>query len=125
MRDFLFLLLALYVAGFATAQVGVVPAPAAVSDLKANEQRTHVLEQAYLDRQNQASITDRQKAEEEAAARYQRSILYDKAKHFVQLWTQLVDGMDHNTANPKLAKKVAQAFHELEKTEGWPARKEK
>jgi hypothetical protein len=45
-----------------------------------------------------------------------------KARRFVELWKKLSDDLnDRKTFNVKLAKQVSKAFHDLEKSEGWPA----
>jgi len=56
-------------------------------------------------------------AEESEAARQ----FYVKAKQFVDLWQALAAELnDKKTFNVKLAKQVAKAFHDLEKSDGWP-----
>jgi hypothetical protein len=51
---------------------------------------------------------------------------YSKAQHFVTLWKELTVAMnDQKTFNVKLAKQVSKAFHDLEKSEGWPAGRSK
>lgn len=63
---------------------------------------------------------------EKAELEFQRRVFYEKSKHFVDLWKKMTAQMNQqNTADVKLARKVAQAFHDLEKCEGWPARSDK
>jgi hypothetical protein len=51
---------------------------------------------------------------------------YAKAQRFVALWKKFTDGMnDQKTFNVKLAKEVSKAFHDLEKSDGWPAGRSK
>jgi hypothetical protein len=46
---------------------------------------------------------------------------YSKAKHFVDLWEALAAELNgKKTFNAKLAKQVSKAFHDLEKSDGWP-----
>lgn len=64
-------------------------------------------------------------AQRQAAARREadqkRSEFYAKAQRFVTLWKKLAADMgDRNTFNVKLAKQVSKAFHDMEKSEGWP-----
>ncbi len=51
---------------------------------------------------------------------------YTKAERFVNLWRKLTTEMhDQKTFNMKLAKQVSKAFHDLEKSDGWPAERTK
>lgn len=62
----------------------------------------------------------KQKAEtaKQAAAAQE---FYEKARQFVDLWQAFaLELNDKKTFNAKLAKQVAKAFHEMEKSEGWP-----
>jgi hypothetical protein len=46
-----------------------------------------------------------------------------KANHFVELWGKFVNRLnDQQTFDGKLAKKVSKAFHDLERSDGWPLR---
>jgi hypothetical protein len=46
---------------------------------------------------------------------------YSKARHFVDLWQAFASELnDKKTVNIKLAKQISKAFHELEKSDGWP-----
>ena len=46
---------------------------------------------------------------------------YAKASQFVELWQAFARELnDKKTFNAKLAKQVAKAFHDMEKSEGWP-----
>jgi hypothetical protein len=47
---------------------------------------------------------------------------YSKARHFVQLWQAFARELNEKkTVNAKLAKQISKAFHDLEKSDGWPA----
>jgi hypothetical protein len=51
---------------------------------------------------------------------------YVKAKQFVQLWQAFAAELnDKKTFNAKLAKQVAKAFHDLEKSDGWSVGRQK
>jgi hypothetical protein len=51
---------------------------------------------------------------------------YAKAKEFVQLWRAFAAELNtKKTFNAKLAKQVAKAFHDLEKSDGWPVGRQK
>jgi hypothetical protein len=46
---------------------------------------------------------------------------YAKAKQFVDLWEMFAAELNHKkTFNAKLAKQISKAFHDLEKSDGWP-----
>ncbi len=84
------------------------------------------LHELYL----RSAATDTARAKQEAAAQaeveYQRRIFYSKAKHFVELWKKMTKQMNERDAvDVKLARKVSSAFHDLEKSEGWPIRETK
>ena len=47
---------------------------------------------------------------------------WTKANRFVELWSRFTQEMkERQTVNVKLARKVSKAFHDLEKSSGWPA----
>jgi len=51
---------------------------------------------------------------------------YSKARQFVELWQTFASELnDKKTFNAKLAKEVSKAFHELEKSDGWPVGRQK
>jgi hypothetical protein len=51
---------------------------------------------------------------------------YSKVQRFVSLWKELSEDMNgRKTFNVKLAKQVSKAFHDLEKSDGWPAERSK
>jgi hypothetical protein len=51
---------------------------------------------------------------------------YTKAQHFVTLWRKFAVDLDsQRTFNAKLAKELSKAFHDMEKSDGWPAGREK
>lgn len=46
---------------------------------------------------------------------------YSKARQFVDLWqTFAAELNEKKTFNAKLAKRISRAFHDLEKSDGWP-----
>jgi hypothetical protein len=66
---------------------------------------------------------DPQASKRTAAAKEQNaaSEFYSKAKHFVELWEALAKELnERKTFNAKLAKEVSKAFHDMEKSDGWP-----
>ncbi len=68
--------------------------------------------------EEKARHTAEKQAEQSARLQFQ-----EKAKKFVALWGDLVSRLNEKqTFDAKLAKKVSRAFHELESSEGWPAR---
>ena len=51
---------------------------------------------------------------------------YAKAKQFVDLWETFAAELNSKkTFNAKLAKQISKAFHDLEKSDGWPVGKKK
>ena len=69
---------------------------------------------------NDESVRRAAAARQEQFARLQ---FMAKANHFVELWGHLVSRLnDEQTFDEKLAKKVSKAFHDLEKSDGWPLR---
>jgi hypothetical protein len=69
-------------------------------------------------------------SERQAAARREAQLklreFFAKADRFVSLWKKLSQDMnDHQTFNVKLAKEVSKAFHDMEKSEGWPSGRSK
>jgi hypothetical protein len=93
--------------------------PRQTSPLNEESQR-RIEQQAFED-----WATQPQAARQAAARRQTEEKLrefYDKAQRFVGLWKKLTaDLNDQKTFNVKLAKQVSQAFHDLEKSDGWPA----
>jgi hypothetical protein len=62
------------------------------------------------------------KAEEEARVRE----FYEKARRFVVLWQTFAATLsDQKTFDAKLAKQVSKAFHDMEKSDGWPVGRSK
>jgi len=62
-------------------------------------------------------------AQKQATAKQTAAALefYSKARHFVDLWEALAAELNEKkTFNAKLAKQVSKAFHDLEKSDGWP-----
>jgi hypothetical protein len=59
-------------------------------------------------------------ARQEAIARAQ---FMAKANRFVNLWGDFVQRLNEKqTFDAKLAKKISKAFHDLERSDGWPLR---
>jgi hypothetical protein len=80
------------------------------------------LRELYYQSLSEGGLQAQQEAAQRAEVAYQRRLFYAKAKHFVDLWTKLTKQMNqHDTMDIKLARKVSQAFHDLEKSNGWPA----
>jgi hypothetical protein len=80
-----------------------------------------VLRELYFKSLTDGGLQAQQAAQRQAEEAYQKRLFYGKAKHFVDLWTKLtVELNQHNTFDAKLARKVSQAFHDLEKSNGWP-----
>jgi hypothetical protein len=51
---------------------------------------------------------------------------YTKAHRFVELWRNFAEDLNNQNAfNAKLAKEVSKAFHDLEKSDGWPVGRSK
>jgi hypothetical protein len=51
---------------------------------------------------------------------------YTKAHRFVDLWRSFAEDLNNQqTFNAKLAKEVSKAFHDLEKSDGWPVGRSK
>ena len=51
---------------------------------------------------------------------------YTKAHRFVELWRSFAEDLNsQKTFNAKLAKEVSKAFHDLEKSDGWPVGRSK
>ena len=68
---------------------------------------------------------DKEAPKRAASAKEQEAVreFYSKAKRFVELWQALAAELNgKKTFNAKLAKEVSKAFHELEKSDGWPVR---
>lgn len=64
----------------------------------------------------------RRTAEKQAEA-YERLVFWQKANRFVALWEDFAARVnEHQTVDAKLAKKLSKAFHDLETSDGWPAR---
>ncbi len=89
-----------------------------------DEAQRRIEQQAFED-----WATQDQAARQAAARRQAEEKLrefYAKADHFVSLWKKLTQDMNEQKIfNVKLAKEVSKAFHDLEKSEGWPAGRSK
>ena len=58
---------------------------------------------------------------ERRQAQYKERQFWQKANKVADLWTAFVrEFNEKGTFNVKKAREVSKAFHELEKTEGWP-----
>lgn len=69
---------------------------------------------------NEEAVRRAAAARQEQFARQQFMV---KANHFVELWGHLVSRLnDQQTFDEKLTRKVSKAFHDLEKSDGWPLR---
>jgi hypothetical protein len=65
--------------------------------------------------------SDGRKKEETSKSEEAAQEFYSKARHFVDLWQAFAEELnDKKTFNAKLAKQVSKAFHEMEKSDGWP-----
>jgi hypothetical protein len=84
-----------------------------------NEQQRRLEQENF---ENWALDSDtRHKKAATAKEKAETAEFYFKAKHFVQLWQALAAELNEkNTFNAKLAKQVSKAFHDLEKSDGWP-----
>ena len=61
-------------------------------------------------------------AERQAEA-YARLVFSQRANKFIALWEDFAARVnEHQTVDVKLAKKLSKAFHDLETSDGWPAR---
>jgi len=76
-------------------------------------------------------LTEERKADQlrhSSAARDEliaRKQFWDKANQFVTIWEDFASRLnDKQTFDVKLAKKLSKAFHELEKSDGWPVREQ-
>lgn len=115
MRSFLFYTFILCLTGVASVRPGS-------SQIRSPGPANQVLQQLFERNPDVVQADERQTAAGQAAeARYQRVLFYGKAKHFVDLWGKLTRELERNTVDVKLARQVSDAFHDLEKTEGWPA----
>jgi hypothetical protein len=85
--------------------------------------------QLPIDTQNQSfdwlhqTIGDRSTIEmsiaNEKMVRYRAMLLQHKMTAFVKAWNQLAEVTNNGGWDARLAKKAGDAFHELEKCEGW------
>jgi hypothetical protein len=77
------------------------------------------VQEAAFDRWALASDPSKTTAAATEAA--QTGEFYSKAKHFVDLWRAFAAELNEKKVfDAKLAKKVSKAFHDLEKSDGWP-----
>lgn len=80
------------------------------------------------DTRNEMAGSDelRRQAAQKADIELQQRLFYDRAKHFVELWKKMTKQMsEQNVVDVKLARKLSDAFHDLEKSEAWPVREPK
>ncbi|MCU1293439.1 MAG: hypothetical protein JWP08_2289 [Bryobacterales bacterium] len=93
-----------------------------VAGVRSDVEFSGVLRDLYFRSLSDGGLQAQQQAAQRAEAEYQRRLFYGKAKHFVDLWTKLTRQMNQrDTVDIKLARKVSEAFHDLEKSNGWPA----
>lgn len=65
----------------------------------------------------------KQRASAKRELAYEQREFYSKATQFVELWKKFAEQLNgQQTFDAKLAKKLSKAFHDLEKSEGWPVR---
>ena len=76
-----------------------------------------ILEQGMRD----DGTAERLHAEQRAALQRQQEFL-DKAARFVDLWQKFALELNDHKVNYKLAKQLTQAFHDLERCDGWPTK---
>jgi hypothetical protein len=63
-------------------------------------------------------------AAERRDASFRERLFMEKVRHFVAKWEQFANEYNHKGAfNIKSARDISKAFHELERTEGWPKAK--
>ena len=73
---------------------------------------------------NGASV-DIKKENEKKAEAFARQQFLERANKFVALWTEFAHkANDKQIFDVKLAKQLTKAFHDLEKSDGWPIRVE-
>jgi hypothetical protein len=92
-----------------------------VADARNDVEFSGALRELFYKSLSDGSFQSQQEASQRREAEYQNRLFYGKAKHFVDLWTKLTRQMNqNNTFDVKLAQKVSAAFHDLEKSNGWP-----
>jgi hypothetical protein len=85
-----------------------------------DESERRVEQQAFEDWATQPQAARQAAARRQAEEKLRE--FYTKANRFVSLWKKLSQDMnDQKISNVKLAKQVSKAFHDLEKSDGWPA----
>lgn len=89
-------------------------------------QMNSALRELYFRSMTDGSADAKQQAVQKADMEYERRVFYDRAKHFVDLWTKMTRQMNQqDVIDVKLARKVSDAFHDLEKSDAWPVRDQK
>lgn len=79
--------------------------------------------QMYTRAMHSGELQEKQLADAKREAAFEQQQFYSKANRFVALWATFAEQLNEKqTFNAKLAKKVSKAFHDLEKSEGWPVR---
>jgi hypothetical protein len=100
--------------------VGPKTQMSSVDNIRDRQIQQEVLEKWALDQDGNKKKAEA--AKESAAAQE----FYARAEQFVQLWEAFAGQLNQKkTFNAKLAKQVSKAFHELEKSDGWAAGRQK
>ena len=120
MRKIFVLALLLFVQSFwAQAPGGSRQADPGSSGLDRRVQQ-QMFERWALDPGAEKQILARKRAEEQLRE------FYAKAHRFVELWQHFAEDLNNQkTFNAKMAKEVSKAFHDLEKSDGWPVGRSK
>jgi len=93
-------------------------------DYSTNDAQRRLQQQSFEQWATQPDAARQAAARRETEQKFRE--FYAKAEHFVTLWKKLTEDMQgQKTFNVKLAKQVSKAFHDLEKSDGWPAGRSK
>jgi hypothetical protein len=85
--------------------------------------RQDAIERLYQESLSNAAVWSQETTEmvKQMEARHKEMQFWLKANRFVQTWTLLArEYNDRGAFNVKQARAASKAFHDLEKTEGWP-----
>lgn len=89
-----------------------------------NEEDRRLAQQSFEDWATRPESERQAEARRETQEKFRE--FYAKAQNFVDLWRKFTLEMeDRKTFNVKLAKQVSKAFHDMEKSDGWPAGRSK
>ena len=96
----------------------------AVSDITAqslySERYTQSTSRALLCNRAVSNPAEQQ-VRDRSEAQFKESQFWSRTEKFIDLWTTLAREYNQKgTFNVKKAKQVSKAFHDLEKSEGWP-----